>query len=172
MNEAASKPPRSSSTVDEPRRDGTPFPRRRVCYDAKIRRETMSVAPEEDLLETVGIRHPCDLDLLVFFSRHPRVLLTSEQLAARVGYDLKQVARSLDFLIERGLLSRWLNHTRVARVYLFRTGGVEDGVEHLLRIGSTPEGRSVLIRRLREGASRAAAVPDPGHRAGAADPGM
>ena len=28
------------------------------------------------------IRSACDLDLLVFFHRHPRVLLTSEQLAA------------------------------------------------------------------------------------------
>jgi hypothetical protein len=27
----------------------------------------------QDLLETTGMQHPCDLDLLVFFHRHPRV---------------------------------------------------------------------------------------------------
>jgi DNA-binding MarR family transcriptional regulator len=109
-----------------------------------------------DLLETTGIQHPCDLDLLGFFHRHPRVLLTSEQLAARVGYDLKEVARSLDFLIERGLLSRWLNPARVPRVYFFRAGDGEGSLERLLRLGSTPEGRTALIRLLGERASRAA----------------
>jgi DNA-binding MarR family transcriptional regulator len=113
----------------------------------------------QDLLETTGIQHPCDLDLLVFFHRHPRVLLTSEQLAARVGYDLKQVARSLDFLIERGLLSRGLNPTRVPRVYFFRAGDGEDSVEGLLRLGLTPDGRRVLIRLLGERAARATRTP-------------
>jgi hypothetical protein len=102
----------------------------------------------QDLVETTGIQHPCDLDLLVFFHRHPRVLLTSEQLAARVGYDLKQVARSLDFLIERGLLSRSQTQTRVARVYLFGPDGAEAPVERLLQRGLTPEGRTALIRLL------------------------
>jgi DNA-binding MarR family transcriptional regulator len=108
----------------------------------------------QDLLETTGIQHACDLDLLVFFHRHPRVLLTSEQLAARVGYDLKQVARSLDFLIERGILSRSQNQTRVARVYLFRADGAEARLERLLRLGSTLDGRTALIRLLGERALR------------------
>ena len=29
-----------------------------------------------------GIRHPCDLDLLLFFYRHPCALLSAEQLVA------------------------------------------------------------------------------------------
>lgn len=107
-----------------------------------------------DLLDTTGIQHPCDLDLLVFLNRHPRVLMTSEQLAALVGYDLKQVARSLDFLIERGLLSRSQSQARVARIYLFRADGAEAQLEHLLRLGSTPDGRTALIRLLEERASR------------------
>lgn len=46
------------------------------------------------LLQSVGVlRHPCDLDLLLFFNRHPRALLTSERLAAYVGYDLNQIGR-------------------------------------------------------------------------------
>jgi hypothetical protein len=115
----------------------------------------------QDLLESTGIEHPCDLDLLVFFHRHPRVLLTSEQLAARVGYDLKQVARSLDFLIERGLLSRSQTQTRVARVYLFGPDGAEASVERLLQLGSTPDGRTALIRLLGERASRPGALEPP-----------
>ena len=127
----------------------------------------MRVTHAEELLETAGIQHPCDLDLLVFFHRHPHVLLTSEQLAARAGYDLKQVARSLDFLIARGLLRRRLSHARVTRVYFFRTGGGEDWVERLLRLGLTPDGRSVLIRLLGERASRAAAAEGPAQNHGA-----
>jgi hypothetical protein len=30
---------------------------------------------------------PCDLDLLIFFARHPRILLASEQLAVLLGYE-------------------------------------------------------------------------------------
>jgi DNA-binding MarR family transcriptional regulator len=114
-----------------------------------------------DLLETTGVGHACDLDLLVFFHRHPRVLLTSEQLADRVGYDLKQVARSLDFLIERGLLSRSQNQTRVARVYVFGADGAEAWVERLLQLGLSPTGRTALIRLLGERASRPDALEQP-----------
>ena len=39
------------------------------------------------LLDRIGIlRDRCDLDLLLFFVRHPRVLLSSEQIAALRGY--------------------------------------------------------------------------------------
>jgi len=35
------------------------------------------------LVERIGVlRNACDLDLLLFFVRHPRALLTSEQIAA------------------------------------------------------------------------------------------
>jgi hypothetical protein len=52
------------------------------------------------------IRNGCDLDLLVFLYRHPRTLLTNEQIAAFVGRDMKQVAQSLDTFIEAGLMER------------------------------------------------------------------
>ena len=38
------------------------------------------------------IRTACDLDLIVFLYRHPRMLLTSERLAEFLGYDIKEVA--------------------------------------------------------------------------------
>ena len=50
-----------------------------------------------DLLHRIGcLRHPCDLDLLLFFSRHPRAYLITERLAQYVGYDLPLVAQSLE----------------------------------------------------------------------------
>jgi hypothetical protein len=44
------------------------------------------------------MRHPCDLDLLIFFARHQRTLMGSEQLAILLGYEFKQIAVSLDIL--------------------------------------------------------------------------
>jgi hypothetical protein len=42
-----------------------------------------------------SIRHACDLDLLLFFYRHPLALLTGEQLVAYLGRDREQVASRL-----------------------------------------------------------------------------
>ncbi|MGH8137830.1 MAG: hypothetical protein ACREVV_06495 [Steroidobacteraceae bacterium] len=68
------------------------------------------------LLRSAGIQHPCDLDLLLFFQRHPHSLLTSERLAAYVGYDLDQVARSLDLLTDAGLLTRLVSLRSAAEI--------------------------------------------------------
>jgi DNA-binding MarR family transcriptional regulator len=77
------------------------------------------------LLDRVGarLRHPCDLDLLRFFRRHPRALLTSEQLAACVGYDAQQVGLSLDSLIGAGLMTRSQAPKVSARMYVLTSGG-------------------------------------------------
>jgi len=61
-----------------------------------------------------SVQHACDLDLLLFFSRHPRALLTSEQLVAYLGYDRDRIALSLDGLIEAGLLT-FFGNTRSSR---------------------------------------------------------
>ena len=66
------------------------------------------------------LRHPCDLDLLLFFHRHPRVLMTSERLAAYVGYDVKQGGRSLDTLLDAAVLQRSPNPTHVVCLYALR----------------------------------------------------
>jgi hypothetical protein len=58
-----------------------------------------------DLLDRIGcLGHACDLDLLLFFYRHPQAFLNSERLAVYVGYDLSQVVRSLETLMTAGLL--------------------------------------------------------------------
>src|SRR5256885_8214907 len=83
----------------------------------------------------------CELDLLLFLYRHPRTLLTNEQLAAYVGYDMKQIAKSIDAFIDAGLLERAQNSLHVARMYLLVIEGEESGgLKTLLRMASTGEG--------------------------------
>ena len=117
----------------------------------------------QHLLESIGtLRHSCDLDLLLFFHRHPRSLLTSERLAAYVGYDLNQIARSLDLLTEAGLLERSQNPTHAARMYLLKTP--ETGwLRSLLTIASTREGRRNLLDAMQEASAPHAAESQRGH---------
>jgi len=104
----------------------------------------------EHLPTSIGaLRHPCDLDLLLFFHRHPHALLTSDRLAAYVGYDLNQTARSLDLLTEAGFLERSQNPTHAARMYVLQTPGA-GWVASLIDIASTPDGRRSLLDAMKE----------------------
>ncbi len=97
------------------------------------------------------LRHPCDLDLLVFFARHRRTLLASEQLAAFLGYGVKEIAESLDRLLEAGLITRTTNPAYVARFYVFSAGGSGGGwLPEVLRAASTREGRLAMVWALRK----------------------
>jgi hypothetical protein len=102
------------------------------------------------LVDAAGLRDPCDLDLLLFFSRHPRVVLSSEQLAAYVGYELAQVARALDRLLEVGLLRRTLNQGAPGRMYVLEVGDAEGWLETLQRVCATPDGRNALKGLLKQ----------------------
>jgi len=98
-----------------------------------------------DLLQRVGVlRHPCDLDLLVFFARHPRTLMTSEQLAALTGYGLQQTAESLDVLLKAELITRTHTPTRAARMYVLAAHTNEERLAPLLAFASTRQGRLAL----------------------------
>lgn len=95
------------------------------------------------------IRNACDLDLLVFLYRHPRILLTSEQIAAFVGYDMKQVAQSLEKFMEQGLLERTQNPMHAARMYLLELSGPRNGgFKALLEVASTRLGRHEILQIL------------------------
>ena len=103
------------------------------------------------LLDDIGIlRHACDLDLLVFFARHPRVLLASEALAKFVGYDPKDVARSLDALLRVGLLTRTQTDAHAARLYVFGAGGTPEWLPSVVQVSSSRDGRRSLIAAMRE----------------------
>ena len=105
-----------------------------------------------DLLHRIGcLRHPCDLDLLLFFSRHPRAFLLSERLAEYVGYELPQVVQSLETLITAGLLRRSPNSTHPAQLYVLTPGSPLGGwLSSLLRIAATREGRLAVLAALKK----------------------
>ena len=116
-----------------------------------LRLPTRNSKDIKHVLDQAGRRlgHPCDLDLLRFFRRHPRALLTSEQLAACVGYDVQQVDRSLDGLIGAGLVTRSQTPKVSARMYVLTSGGTHDGwLKSLLEVAATQEGRRALLETL------------------------
>ncbi|HUF19862.1 MAG TPA: hypothetical protein VMP00_03820 [Burkholderiales bacterium] len=94
-----------------------------------------------------AIRHVCDLDLLMFFWRHPCALLGVEQLAAHLGYDPGQIERSLDGLIGQGLLQRSHKPSHAARLHVLALHGVAgEWLPPLLNTAATREGR-LHVRR-------------------------
>jgi hypothetical protein len=113
------------------------------------------------LVEAAGLRDACDLDLLLFFSRHPRVVLSSEQLAAYVGYELPQVARALDLLLGAGLLKRMLNQGTSGRMYVLEVDHAEGWLEPLRRVCATSDGRNALKVLLKQ---RRSQNGDPSNR--------
>jgi hypothetical protein len=104
-----------------------------------------------ELLDRIDVlRHPCDLDLLLFFHRHPRAFLTSEQLAGYAGYSLAQIGDSMDVLIGAQLLRRSATQAQSARMYHLTTGGPHGGwLQSLQAIAANREGRRQLRQALK-----------------------
>jgi hypothetical protein len=102
------------------------------------------------------IRNACDLDLIMFLHRHPRTLLTSEQLAGFLGYNLKDIAKALDSFIEVGLLERTTQQSlHAARMFVLLLDGPQGGgIRPLLELGSTREGRAGIFEALKVPGSR------------------
>ena len=106
------------------------------------------------LLDRIRVlKHACDLDLLVFFARHPRSLLASESLASFLGYGIKDIAESLDVLLGAGLLKRAQTPAHAARLYVFALNGAHVGPDGgwlpaLLEMASTRQGRLALRETL------------------------
>lgn len=114
----------------------------------------MTIMKPDDAETLLGrieaLRHPCDLDLLIFFVKHPNTLMASEQLATFMGYDIQQVAHSLDLLLEADLLTRSQTRSQVARMYVFAADGVHRAwLPALVALASTRDGRLSLIRVLK-----------------------
>jgi len=117
------------------------------------------VTPKDigDLLDRIGcLTHACDLDLLLFFHRHPRAFLINERLAAYVGHELRQVTQSLRTLITAGLLQRSRDSTRPEQLYVLTRGSplargslLAGWLSSLLRIAATREGRLAVIVALK-----------------------
>lgn len=119
----------------------------------------MTLELARHLLDRMGVlRHPCDLDLLVFFVRYPHVLMASEQVAAFLGYDFKQISDSLDMLLTKGLLTRTANPVHGARMYVFAVGEPNGWLPEFLEQVSTQHGRQLLRRAMKRGG------PSPANR--------
>ena len=110
----------------------------------------MELEDARRVLDQAGVlRQRSDLDLLIFFARHPRALLTSEQLATFLGYELHQIAASLELFLEAGLVTRTQNRNHAARLYVFASGGTSGGwLPSLLQLAATREGRLRLLSAL------------------------
>lgn len=103
------------------------------------------------LLARIGVlRQPSDLDLLIFFIRHPRSLLPSEHLTTFLGYGTREIAASLDLLVEAGLVTRTPNPRHPARMYVFAADGPGNGwLPDLTRMALTREGRLAMVWALK-----------------------
>jgi hypothetical protein len=103
-------------------------------------------------LDRIGfLRHPCDFDLLVFFVRHRRVLVTSEHISLYLGYDLKRIGESLEGLIAANVVTRSQSQAHAARLYVFAGGETSgDWLPPLLDTVSTREGRLAMRQAMRE----------------------
>lgn len=98
------------------------------------------------------VRHACDLDLLLFFYRHPCALLTAEQLVAYLGYDRELLVKSLDGLVEAGLVTRSQNPSHTARLYVLELNALPGRLlSSFLRAAATRPGRQETMRLLRRG---------------------
>lgn len=90
----------------------------------------------------------------MFLYRHPRTLLTNEQLAAFVGYDMKQIAAAMDAFTVAGLLEKKQNSIHAARMYLLLLEGPKTGgLKALLDLASTQQGRRKILQILTPGGS-------------------
>ena len=97
------------------------------------------------------LRRASDLDLLLFFGRHPRTLLSSDQLATFLGYEITQIAESLELLLDAGILTRTQNPTHAARLYVLTPSQESGGwLPGLLRFAASRQGRLALLTELSE----------------------
>jgi hypothetical protein len=87
---------------------------------------------------------------MVFLHRHPRTLLTNEQVSAFVGYNLSGIAKSIDTFIEAGLLERTAQQSmHAARMFVLLLDSPQGaGVRALLELSSTRKGRQRILEAL------------------------
>ena len=101
-----------------------------------------------ELLDRINaLRDPTDLDLLLFFFRHPHVLLTVERVAALVGRDGQRVTVALNGLIDAGLIERITERGLASHIYALRRP-VKDALLSLLTIASSRAGRLAVLQAL------------------------
>jgi hypothetical protein len=102
------------------------------------------------------LRHACDLDLLLFFVRHSHTFLTSEALARFLGYDLPRIVDSIDYLVDKGLITQTRTPAHAARLYVLAADGPQpEWLQSIVQKAFTRTGRLSLIEAMRRHAERA-----------------
>ena len=69
-------------------------------------------------LKSSSITSACDLDLLLFFTRHSGALLTADHIAAFVGYDTRVVTEAIERFVVAGMVSRLQVADRPVSLYV------------------------------------------------------
>lgn len=97
------------------------------------------------------LRNPCDLDLLIFFARHPRALLSTGHIGAFSGHGPKDIAASLELLLTAALLTRVPHARHPGRMYELATNESQKAtwLAAVTQVASTREGRLALLRELK-----------------------
>ncbi len=115
------------------------------------RQKNMEHEQAHRLLDRIPVlRDSCDLDVLLFFVRHPRALLSSDQIATLLGCGVKKLGDSLDVLVTADLLSRTQKQNGVARLYVFAESVAPDWLPSLVELASTRAGRLALRNALKD----------------------
>jgi DNA-binding MarR family transcriptional regulator len=108
-------------------------------------------------LETLGINHLAEWDVLAFIYRHGTNLASAEQIARLLGYGKAAVGAALESLTSKGLVQR-SRSSRGARLYQFAAAVSGDSrraaLEELMKVAEERQGRLLLIRHLRTGKER------------------
>ena len=96
-----------------------------------------------------ALHSPCDLDVLRFLQRHPRVFLSPEELAQEIGYGTAEIDGSIEALTRAGLVTSSKPRAGTeARLIEFTPGRCTRVLSSLLWVASTAHGRRALRRAL------------------------
>ena len=101
-------------------------------------------------VEAAGIREACEFDLLLFFARHPRVVLRPDQIATYVGHEVEHVARGLEQMLSASILKQALSPGGGGTMYVLAADQLKEWLEPVRRLCVTPDGRHALRTLLKE----------------------
>lgn len=98
-------------------------------------------------LNTLGIAHLAEWDVLAFIYSHGASLSSAEKIAALLGYSKPAVGSALESLTAKGLVERSRN-SRGVRLYRFTGAGL--AMEDLMKIAASRQGRLLFAKHLRQ----------------------
>lgn len=102
-------------------------------------------------LNTLGIAHLAEWDVLAFIHNHGTSLASAERISTLLGYSKATVGSALESLTAKGLVQRSRNANGV-RLYQTAVAGPNDplrlAVEELIKVAEDRQGRLLLAKHL------------------------